>query len=412
MPTYRDWCATFFEEPKLDANYRYMIVGEEKCPETGRLHWQCYIEFENKVSMKHIKAEFEDKTVHLEPKRGTREQARDYCKKEGKWTEHGVWAEGPGFRTDLAVLTKQILEGSKRTSDIMLEEPATYCKYRQGMRDIQQLADKRNTGSFRQVEVKVYSGPTGCGKTQRAYGDGQNTYKITGDDLAWFDGYDGEEHLLIDEYDQQVPITRLLTLLDGYQLRLPVKGGFTYARWTRVSITTNLKRPEVHAKAKEEHRNALNRRISEWISLWQKGPRCSMGNTEPSSTLPDEEEDSSLGGEDPASLRDAGRPYSLADWRPAGASWKGGSSSARPAPPGARTSRTSPAPQKKIEDDLSSDEDSADAVGLVIDEVLTDDSSSGEASGCALAEDDRVESGSSGVVPNGIRIVCVDVDSG
>jgi hypothetical protein len=87
-------------------------------------------------------------------------------------------------------------------------------------------------------------------------------FKISGDALQWWDGYDGEKSILIDEYDNQIPITRLLNLLDGYHLRLPVKGGFTYAAWTKVIITTNLNPLELHPNAKQQHRAALHRRIN------------------------------------------------------------------------------------------------------------------------------------------------------
>lgn len=278
MPTHRHWCATFFSEPKTDVKFRYMIVGKETCPTTGSQHWQSYIEFSEKISMKKIKLLFDDNKVHLETRMGEREQARDYCKKEGDWHEYGVWATGPGFRTDLVDVTKMIIEGKKKLTDIIVEEPALYCKYRNGLKDIAKLAEKKNSEEFRQVDVEFISGPTGSNKTRRAMAE-PDKYKISGSDLAWFDDYDGEQTLIIDEYDNDVKITALLSLLDGYQKRLPIKGGFTYARWTKVIITTNLQRSELHPQAKPEHRNALDRRISRWTDLWDR-VRGTAGNTE------------------------------------------------------------------------------------------------------------------------------------
>lgn len=269
MPTFRHWCATFFNEPKTELfKGRYLIVGVETCPTTGKQHWQSYMEFQEKTSMKKIKEMFQDKSVHLEPKRGTREQARVYCKKEGAFTEYGVWATGPGFRTDLKTTTESIVKGEKRLNDVMVEEPELYCKYRNGLKDIQGAVDKKKSAEFRKLEVIVISGPTGCGKTRVAM---ENcTYKIEGGELNWWDGYDADESICIDEYDNDVKITRLLNLLDGYQLRLPIKGGFTYANWKRVYITTNLRRDEVHSQAKPAHREALFRRITEWRDLWEE----------------------------------------------------------------------------------------------------------------------------------------------
>nr|QXP07652.1 MAG: replication associated protein [Arizlama virus] len=279
MPNVRHWCATFFSEPKRinDTNLRYMIVGEEICPNTKKVHWQCYLEFKTPVSMKQIKTIFDDKTIHLEKRNGTKEQARDYCKKDGKFTEYGIWCTGQGFRTDLKSLTAEMASG-KRINEIMVENPEVYCKYRNGLKDIQASLDKKNSNEFREVEVEVISGPTGCGKTRKAMENA--TFKIEGSEMNWWDGYDADESIVIDEYDNDVICTRLLNLLDGYQLRLPVKGGFTYARWKKVYITTNLRKHELHAKAKKAHIDALFRRITRWTDLWpDDGERGTAGNT-------------------------------------------------------------------------------------------------------------------------------------
>ena len=135
------------------------------------------------------------------------------------------------------------------------------------MKEYKTMIDKEKRKGFRAVETEVLSGPTGCGKTRRAM-ESDNVYKIEGSSLQWWDGYEGESTILIDEYSNDVPITKLLNILDGYELRLPIKGGFTYANWNKVYITTNLKKSELHNNAKPEHINALNRRITKWSDLF------------------------------------------------------------------------------------------------------------------------------------------------
>ena len=53
----------------------------------------------------------------------------------------------------------------------------------------------------------------------------------------------------------------MLNLLDGYRLRLPIKGGFTYAAWTKIFITSN-QISEPYSMASIEHKAAFDRRIS------------------------------------------------------------------------------------------------------------------------------------------------------
>ena len=48
------------------------------------------------------------------------------------------------------------------------------------------------------------------------------------------------------------PLFENTTQLDGYQLRLPIKGGHTYAYWNKVYITTNKPWENWHEHAFEE----------------------------------------------------------------------------------------------------------------------------------------------------------------
>lgn len=269
--TSRHWCLTFFTEPKIPETssmdkVRYGIFGEEIAPTTQKKHWQSYIELSQPVRHSYIKKLFADKTVHCEIRKGSREEARDYCKKDGKFTEIGSFSEGgQGTRVDLKSITDKLVTGTP-LDQIMLEEPSIYCRYRNGLRDIQAHVTKQKTEAWREVHVMLLTGPTGCGKTRFAMENSK--YKIQGGKLAWWQDYNGEEAICIDEYNNNIIITDLLELLDGYQCRLNIKGSHTYANWTKVFITTNLTVDQLHADAKPAHRAALFRRINEVVNFW------------------------------------------------------------------------------------------------------------------------------------------------
>lgn len=263
----RNYCATFFTKPTIDLpeNVRYAIYGRELCPETKREHWQSYIELTKPMRMNAIKKLYGDNTIHLETRKGTREQAKEYCKKDGDFTEHGKWISGQGHRTDLESIIDKLKDGTK-LSELMIEYPKTYCQYRNGLKDISAKITEKSLPKFRKVEVILLTGPTGCGKTRKAMEEA--TYKIQGSQLQWWENYDMDETILIDEYNNDAPITELLALLDGYKLRLNVKGSHTYANWNKVYITTNLKINELHSNAKTAHREALFRRITKIEDSW------------------------------------------------------------------------------------------------------------------------------------------------
>jgi hypothetical protein len=84
--TFRHICFTL-NNPSSDEiafaeseHVRY-AAWQREVREKGTPHLQGYIEFAKNVSMKAVKA-LVGKGAHLEERRGTREQAREYCKKE------------------------------------------------------------------------------------------------------------------------------------------------------------------------------------------------------------------------------------------------------------------------------------------------------------------------------------------
>lgn len=105
-------------------------------------HWQTYIELEKPQRMSWLKKAYGDTTVHLEARKGSRSEAKDYCMKDGTWEEHGKWIKGQGHRSDLDNVVDRLVEGDK-LCDIMMEDPATYCRYRQGLKDVAEHVAKK-----------------------------------------------------------------------------------------------------------------------------------------------------------------------------------------------------------------------------------------------------------------------------
>lgn len=275
--TARHWAATFWKKPILKPDaVRYMITGFEICPTSGREHWQTYIEFYQPVRMSGVKNMFNDKTVHLGVRFKSRDNAREYCMKDNKYEEAGYWISGQGYRSDLHDFVEELKNG-KKLEDVILENPKVYCQYRNGLKDVAAICQKKRVPKYREVEIILISGPTRCGKTRLAMEEA--TFKTEGSKisanhgLGWWDGYNEDEIILIDEYSNDVACKNMLTLLDGYPINLPIKGSFTNAFFKKVYITTNLKIDEIHTNALPEHRKAFFARILERgkiIDMWPK----------------------------------------------------------------------------------------------------------------------------------------------
>ncbi len=270
----KNWLFTDYKSKRFGEIYEeysdiisYICVGQEVCPTTNRPHQQGWVQFKRKRRFNGVLRVLGQ--MNIESCRGTPDQNSKYCKKEGNWEEFGAYSK-QGARTDLEHIKKMLDDGDtmKEVADCHF---GSFLRYNQGMFKYRQLVLEEETRARRELEVTLITGPTGIGKTTMAVGkNDSDTYLIDGCDLRWWDGYEGQRRLVIDEYNNNVPIETLLKLLDGQQKRLAIKGGFTYAAWTTVYITTNLHDVELHSNAKPAHRAALDRRITTVIDLWDK----------------------------------------------------------------------------------------------------------------------------------------------
>ena len=240
----RDYCFTAWRIPIYDTdNIKYIVWGKEACPETKKIHYQGYVIFRRTARFPKAKEWIgAGQEVHLEVKKGTRDQARDYCLKDGnvtEWGEYEALTNNELFKKDIGFLKENY--------------PAFFCRYHKGLAQLQSKGDK-----WRDVKVIVYWGKTGTNKTRRCMAL-DDIYKID-PPYTWWDGYMGESRLLIDDFQiNAMPRGQLLNLLDGYRLRLETKGGHVWAAWTEVYITTN-------KDARFWTDEALLRRITDTIS--------------------------------------------------------------------------------------------------------------------------------------------------
>jgi len=227
--------------------------------DSGTPHLQGFVSFAKRTTMAAAK-KVVGRRAHLEMARGTPQQAAEYCKKDGAYTEFGSCPTGSGKRSDLDDLYKQIKEG-KSEEEIADAFPAQYIRYSSSIvRTIRKFQPERDW----MPETYILWGRSGTGKTRFVYDHHQrkDIYVHAGD--SWFDGYDGQEVALFDDFTGgEFKLSYLLKLLDRYPMRVPVKGGFVQWKPRKIFFTSN-KDPQLwYANALEEHQNALQRRIKD-----------------------------------------------------------------------------------------------------------------------------------------------------
>lgn len=272
---------------------RYAVFGHEVCPETKRAHLQGYIELRQKARLSGVKVLLDDCSVHLEARAGTREQARDYCKKDGDFREYGEWIVGRGARTDL-VEAYGMLKSGASLRELLDAQPANFMRYHHGFAKAKQLLGGH--GPERpDVEVHVFWGESGTGKTRmgewsckkRVEAKACNGYWKRSNNKDWFTTYDGEEAVLFDDFtgDGSIPFDKLLMYLDRYPCTVPVHGGVVAWHAKYIVITSN-RHPRDWYRLDEYNVGQLQRRltsITEVVasagkpaSVWQNKPKMSV----------------------------------------------------------------------------------------------------------------------------------------
>jgi hypothetical protein len=240
MTQSRNICITW-NNPPLDyerqirewATCSYFVLGEEK-GQSGTPHIQGYLEFEKPQRFTTLHKRI--KSIHIEARKGTAKQASDYCKKDGKFVEHGTISQ-QGKRSDLdnvRDLLSNPLTANMRTITLTatscqsVKFAELYLKYHEAKRDFKPF-------------IVWYYGPAGSGKSARAiaYGKRAGDVHIQTVTNKWWDGYDGHTTVLIDDIRESFcKYETILTLLDRYEFRVETKGGTRQLKPRYIFITS------------------------------------------------------------------------------------------------------------------------------------------------------------------------------
>lgn len=220
-----DFCLKF--DPKTD---QYLLCGEE-VGDVGTAHIQGYVQLKKQTLLTTLKKRWP--RAHLEIAKGSPKQNYDYCTKEGKSHEHGEMLKGQGARSDLNEV-KRIIDQGGNIGDVRESSYSSFIRYQRAI-----IADVEYRRPDRAVttEMVIYWGVTGSGKSHRAITEFPEAYwKTRGE---WWDGYDGHETVIIDEFYGWISIDFMLRVADKYPLQVPIKGGFRKFVAKRVIITSN-----------------------------------------------------------------------------------------------------------------------------------------------------------------------------
>lgn len=144
-----------FTEDKV----RYASWQKEK-GDNGTLHYQGYMELKGAYRIAAIKkwgGEWE--RAHLEKRRGSPEQARNYTRKEesrveGPW-EFGKWEKEQGKRSDLQEVYEELEEGTS-VEEVAENHPGAFIRYNRGIRELAEVIHRRKRAKMDNVELRAW----------------------------------------------------------------------------------------------------------------------------------------------------------------------------------------------------------------------------------------------------------------
>lgn len=268
----RAWCVTYnnWRDHQPDAWDKIQLLGDYGCiaPEEGEQngtpHIQGYLYFENKKQKGKLIKDFPK--ASFRPAFGSAEQNRTYI--FGNYTkgdkfkplnpEAIEWGTMPkqGKRTDLDEIKQEILDG-KSVDEIVLETPMVFHQYGRTLERIEQIVLRKQ---YRKEMTKGfwYFGKTGVGKSKKCFeGYDPETFYVKNLNEDFWDGYRGQETVILNEFRGQIPFSEMLDLCDWTPKFVKIKGKPAVPFLAKTIIVTSALSPQEIYHRSLEHNDKM-----------------------------------------------------------------------------------------------------------------------------------------------------------
>lgn len=273
------WCFTinnptdadkFWEDPEKLDMIKYIVLQTER-GENGTTHYQGFLILTNKKRMTWLKNNFNER-AHWEKARGSDKQASEYCKKvesrvPGGYTfEHGTFGRNKEEVEEQAIRELEELKRNfKRPADIPAE-----LLLQQNFVSAYKLLTQEALGPYRpNLKIITLVGPPGTGKSyliNKLFPTAARM--VMGNTGAWWLNPTSKVGV-IEEFTGQIPLTKMLQLLDPYPQSLEVKGGTRPCLFEVIFITSN-STPEEWYAPKNPDENVQSKRHASLLALYDR----------------------------------------------------------------------------------------------------------------------------------------------
>jgi len=170
-----------------------------------------------------------------------------------------------GKRNDILAM-KAELDGGASLKEISQSHFPLFIRYHRGIKEYKLLnAEKKSEAK----KIECLWGPTGSGKSRYCWETYPDAYRKTKDpgNAQYWDGYDGQDTIIVEEYYGWLPWSWLLTFTDRYPSYLAVKGATVPMLASTIIFTSNSHPSEWYPNSRYrwDASNPLKRRFGDGI---------------------------------------------------------------------------------------------------------------------------------------------------
>ena len=263
----RNWCFTINnytddDLPVLSPSVKYIIYGREIAPKTGTPHLQGYCQLTKKLRCKGVSKLFP--RASLIAAKGDLLSNQTYCKKEDPdFVELGTPTPSANEQRKLTREETCVEIRDLHKSKALSPDEILY-RYPAHGKDVDLLKRLRHTKRSVAPRVLYFYGPTGHGKTTTTRLAIEATYLssyVKAPASNWWDGYDQEDVVILEEFQSCFPLNIFKVLLDRTPFKVEIKGSHLWFNSLYVILLSNTAPGDQYSKCRQPDRDAFMRRV-------------------------------------------------------------------------------------------------------------------------------------------------------
>lgn len=237
----------------------YMVIGEEHGEPTeekpeGYHHWQFFFQLSKNRPFSWVIKKIPG--IHVELRKGTVEEAMQYCMKDGNFEQLGqvIDRPGQGARTDIEMFVDDCK--TKTDKELWSSHPSQMVRYH---RVPEKVRAAFSTPRTKVTQLVWIFGTPGTGKT--LYVDQYYPGAYRKDKSKWWPDYSGQKYVFMDEVNTpEFDYNELLKIGNKDPFQVQFKGGYVEFTSEIFIMVSNLEPQQVYQKEFHSNADAICRR--------------------------------------------------------------------------------------------------------------------------------------------------------